>query len=390
MKERISKYSYLLCTGHIFTDINQGALPVIIPFLIIEYGFNYTTVASLVFALTLVSSVVQPVFGALSDRSSNPWILSAGVLLAGGGMALTGIFTSYTAIFIAVMISGIGIAAFHPDAARYANKVSGQKKGMGVSVFSFGGNVGFALGPVLTTWLILTFGLKGLTALFIPVAIIAPVMLVMMNRYLRNEEMVQAAAPSLPQNRLPNTDRWGAFSLLCVLMFSRSIIFYGLNTFLPLYWIFVFKQSETTASAALTILLTVGAISTLIGGRMADRFGFQRLIKSGFFLLLPLLGIFVFTTNVTAATLLLIPIGFALYAPLSPMVVMGHKFLPNHIGLSSGVTIGLSVSIGGLAAPFLGRIADLYGLLPVMYILAAVAILPALFALVLPKPNDEM
>jgi len=106
-------------------------------------------------------------------------------------------------------------------------------------------------------------------------------------------------------------------------------------------------------------------------------------------LLLPLLVLFVFTTNAAMATLLLIPIGFALYAPLSPMIVMGHKLLPNHIGLSSGVTIGLAVTIGGIAAPLLGRVADLHGLLPVMYILAVAAVLPVLLAFALPKLHDE-
>jgi FSR family fosmidomycin resistance protein-like MFS transporter len=377
-----------LCVGHLFTDVNQGALPVIIPFFIMEYGFSYATAASLIFALNLVSSVVQPFFGALADRAGKPWIMPAGIILAGGGMAATGIFTSYAAIFATVMISGIGIAAFHPDAARYANKVAGRKKGTGVSVFSFGGNVGFALGPIFTAWLILTFGLRGLTALFIPVAIMAPVLLVAMNRYRRGEEAARAAGSVSPE--ASGTDRWGAFSFLCALLFSRSIIFYGLNTFFPLYWIHVFKQPETRASAALAILLAVGALSTLIGGRMADRFGFRKVIRGGFFLLLPLMGVFAFTVNVTVATLLLIPIGFALYVPLTPMTVTGQKFLPNHIGLSSGVTIGLTVTIGGIAAPILGRVADLHGLSPVMYILAAVAALPAILALALPKPHDEV
>jgi FSR family fosmidomycin resistance protein-like MFS transporter len=341
----------------------------------------------LVFALNLVSSIVQPVFGVLADKASRPWVLSAGILLAGGGMAATGILTDYTAIFIAVMISGIGIAAFHPEAARYANKVAGQKKGTGVSIFSFGGNAGFALGPIVTVWLIVTFGIKGLTALFIPVILIAPVLLVAMNRYHRSEEAARATG-SLPREAT-GTDRWGAFSLLCTLVFSRALIFFGLNTFLPLYWIRVLKQSETTASAALSILLAVGAVSTLISGRMADRFGFRKLIRGGFFLLLPLLVLFVFTTNVAAATVLLIPIGFALYAPLAPMIVMGHKLLPNHIGLASGVTIGLAVTIGGIAAPLLGRVADLHGLSPVMYIIAAAAVLPVLLAFALPKLHDE-
>jgi len=386
MKKRISPYIYLLCAGHLSTDLNQGVLPVIIPFFINEYGLNYTTAASLVFALNLVSSAVQPVFGALADRISKPWIMSAGVLLAGGGMAATGILTSYATIFVAVMISGLGIAAFHPEAARYANKVAGQKKGTGISIFSFGGNIGFALGPIIAVWLVLNFGLKGVTALFIPVAIIAPVLLVAINRYHRSEELARASG-SL-QRESPGSDRWGAFSLLCALLFSRSIIFFGLNTFLPLYWIHVFKQSETIASTALAILLAVGAVTTLIAGRMADRFGFRKLIRGGFLFLLPLLGIFAFTTNVAAATLLLVFIGIALYAPFSPMVVMGQQYLPSRIGLASGVTLGLTISVGGLAAPLLGWVADIYGLLPVMYTLAACAVLPAFLAFALPKSHD--
>ena len=387
MKKRISPYVYLLSGGHLITDINQGALPIILPFLIMKHGFSFTAAASLVFALNLVSSIVQPVFGVLADRVSRPWVMSAGMLLACGGMAATGILSGYTAIFIAVMISGIGIAAFHPDAARYANKAAGERKGTGVSIFSFGGMAGFALGPLFAVWLITTFGITGLTALCIPALIVAPILLVAMNRYRRDEEAARAAGSLLRE--APGTDRWGAFSFLCVLVFSRSFIFFGLNTFLPLYWIHVFNQSTTTASVALSILLGVGAVTTLISGRMADSFGFQKMVRGGFFLLLPLLVLFVFTTNVTAATLLLIPIGIALYTPMSPMIVMGQKFLPNHVGLSSGVTIGLSVTIGGIAAPLLGMVADLHGLLPVMYILAVAAALPALLVVALPKPHGE-
>lgn len=387
MKERISPYTYLLCAGHLLTDVPQGALPVIIPFMITEYGFSYTAAASLVFALNLVSSVVQPVFGVLADKAGKPWILSAGILLAGGGMAASGVLTNYTAIFFAVMVSGIGIAAFHPEAARYANKVAGRRKGAAISIFSFGGTAGIALGPIIATWLIASFGIKGLTALLIPVALIAPVLLVAMNRCRRSAE--EARTSGLQPRETPGTDRWGAFSLLCVLLFSRSVIFYGLTTFCPLYWIHVFKQSASTASTVLSIMIAVGAVSTLIGGRMADRFGFHKLILGGFLCLLPLLGIFACTTNVATATWVLILIGFTLYVPMSPMIVTGQKFLPNHIGLSSGVTIGLSVSVGGIAAPLLGRVADIYGLSPVMYILAAVAVLPAGLAFALPKPQDE-
>jgi len=387
MKERISPYSFLLCAGHLLTDLNQGFLPVMIPVFIREYGFTYTTAASLVFALNLVSSVVQPVFGVFADRSGKPWIMSAGLLLAGSGMAATGLLAGHTAIFATVLISGIGIAAFHPEAAVYANKVAGRNKGTGVSIFSFGGNIGFALGPVVATWLILSFGLQGTAALFLPSALVASALLVAMNRYARSE--APAHAGSRQGRETSGTDRWGAFALLCALLFSRSIIFYGLNTFLPLYWMDVFKQTEAAAGAVLSILLTVGAVTTLISGRMADRFGFRKLIRGGFVFLLPLLGMFACTTDATAATILLVLIGLALYAPVSPMIVMGQNYLPNHLGLSSGVTLGLSVSVGGMAAPLLGLLADNCGLQPVIYTLAACAVLPAFLAFALPGARIE-
>jgi FSR family fosmidomycin resistance protein-like MFS transporter len=383
MKKCSSRYIYLLSAGHLLTDMNQGALPAILPFFITVYGFNYTKAASLVFALNLISSVVQPVFGALSDKIRKPWIMAAGVLMAGTGLAAFGCLTSYPFLFVSAMISGIGIAAYHPEAARYANIVSGQKKGTGVSTFSFGGNLGFALGPIVAMSLILNFGLKGLSVIFLPAMIMAFVLYAEMGRYQRKEKTAFDAQKT--QNSSKEKDRWGAFCFLCVLLFSRSFIFYGLNTFLPLYWINVFKQPEHVAGTALSLLLIVGAISTLIGGRMADRFGFHIMIRTGFFFLLPLLVFFIFADNVVWATLLLIPIGMALYIPLSPMVVMGQKYLPNRIGLASGVTLGLAVSVGGIAAPVLGRVADLHGLHSVMYTVAAIALLPAIVSFALPK-----
>jgi FSR family fosmidomycin resistance protein-like MFS transporter len=386
MKEWNSRYIWLLSAGHLFTDMNQGALPAILPFFIAEYGFSYTTAASLVFALNLVSSVVQPAFGVLSDKIDKPWIMAGGVLLAGSGLAAAGFISSYPLLFVSFMISGIGIAAFHPDAARYANKVSGRKKGTGLSIFSFGGNLGFALGPVIVMWLLLSFGLKGISALFLPAVIMAFTLYVVMNR--RRQCEASASAVRKTQSAIrEKKDHWKAFALLCVLVFSRSFIFYGLITFLPLYWIHVFKQSEPVAGMALSLLLAAGAVSTLIGGRMADRFGFHKVIRCGFFFLLPLLCLFIFADNVTYATLLLIPIGVALYVQFSPMVVMGQKYLPNRIGLASGVTLGLAISVGGIAAPVLGKVADMHGLHPVMCIVAAVALLPAILSFALPEPK---
>jgi FSR family fosmidomycin resistance protein-like MFS transporter len=234
---------------------------------------------------------------------------------------------------------------------------------------------------------VLGFGLKGISLLFIPAMIMGVLLLAQMNKCHALLNVTRAEKTSKTGER--GVDRWGAFGLLCVLLFSRSFVFYGMNTFLPLYWINVFGRSETTANTALSIFLTAGAVSTLFGGRLADRFGLHSMIRVGFAVLLPAIALFAADPGVLPSTLLLIPISMGLYLPFSAMVVTGQRYLPNHIGLASGVTLGLVISVGGLAAPILGKLADLGGFHPVMHVLAGIAVIPALMAFFLPRANTE-
>jgi FSR family fosmidomycin resistance protein-like MFS transporter len=120
-----------LSAGHLFTDLNQGAVAALLPFLISERGISLTAAGALVFAATVSSSVVQPLFGVFSDRRPIPALMPLGVLLAGVGMALVGVVPGYLQIFLCIVLSGIGVAAFHPESARFANYVSGSRRARG-------------------------------------------------------------------------------------------------------------------------------------------------------------------------------------------------------------------------------------------------------------------
>ena len=160
----------LVSLGHLSCDINGGALPAILPFLRSSYGLSYQATGGLMFAYAFLSSMIQPFFGLLSDRLSKPWFIPAGVLLAGSGLAAIGWISGYWGIFAAIGLSGVGSALFHPEGARFANSVSGQSKGTGISLFSVGGNGGFVLGPLLATACLGAFGLGG-TAVFAALAV---------------------------------------------------------------------------------------------------------------------------------------------------------------------------------------------------------------------------
>src|SRR6266496_6629035 len=137
----------LLSTGHLATDFANGALPALIPFLKDRFSLSYTLVGVLVLSSQASSSLIQPLFGLWSDRRGAMWLLPSGVAVAGVGIALAADAPSYWLVLVLVVVSGLGIAAYHPEGSKFAAYASGRRRASGMSLFSIGGNLGYALGP---------------------------------------------------------------------------------------------------------------------------------------------------------------------------------------------------------------------------------------------------
>ena len=375
--------TYLIALGHLVTDINQGALPALLPFLIADYSLSYTAAASLVFAANASSTLIQPAFGHFADKLSKPYLMPAGILLAGGCLAFTGLVHSYWLLLLLATISGIGISAFHPEGARMINQIGGDRKGTAMSTFGVGGNLGFAMGPVLVTPALLAWGVKGTLILIVPV-LIAAVWIALEIPALTREAAV-AEKKAAAAGGETKEDRWFPFVRLTGAVTCRAIVFHGLNTFIPLYWIYVLHQSKAAGAAALTLMFSAGVVGTFVGGRLGDRYGSRKIMLASFGAVIVVYPLFLLTQNVAILTFLLVPIAFAVFCSFSPMIVLGQKFLPNHIGLASGVTIGMAVSIGGVAAPVMGYIADGHGIYTALALLLIIPALGLLLSLTMPK-----
>ncbi len=374
-----------LALAHMSCDLSQGALPVLLPFLVAQHNINYAAAATVVFASNMVSTVTQPFFGYISDRRSRPWLIPLGVLLAGIGFSLAGIAPTYLMVLLAVGLSGLGVATFHPEGARQANLIAGDKKATTMSLFTLGGQFGFALGPLVATGLLIGWGLKGTTFFALGSLVVAAFLV---RRPLTGGRHGEKAGLN-PQAIGPPTERdaWGPFLCLSTAVVCRSIIFYGLNTFLPLFWLNALGQSKAAGGTALAILVAGSMIGNILGGKIADRVGYRVAVLAEFTLLACILPFLPFTRNAGIAMALLVPIGLLLSAPSSSMVVLGQGYLPNHIGFSSGVTMGLAFSFGGIITPLIGWIADYHGL---RVALGAVAFLPvACLAFVLALPRRK-
>jgi FSR family fosmidomycin resistance protein-like MFS transporter len=254
-----------------------------------------------------------------------------------------------------------------------------------MSIFGVGGTLGFAIGPVFVTAAVLHWGLKGSAILAIPAAIMAGVLAWQLSAEAGSEGAPQRGHQHVSAGK--SRDAWGPFARLMAVVVARAILFYGFNTFIPLYWIHILHRSKAAGAMALTVFALSSVIGNLSGGRLADRFGHTRVTAVGLCALIPLTPVLVAVTSEPAAIAVLALIGVVLSTTYSPMIILGQRYLPNHIGLSSGVTLGVAVSIGGVATPLLGQVADHYGLWAALATLALVPILSAGLALTLPHPD---
>lgn len=359
----------LISAAHVVDDSYQGVVPALLPFLVAERHYSYAAVSGLTLAATLLSSVAQPAFGWWTDRRPRRWMIAAGISTAAVGIAAAGLFSSYLITWLVIALSGLGIAAFHPEAARVARQAAGNSN-RAMSVFALGGNVGFALGSLIATPLLLLTGLRGTVFLVLP-AVVMVIVLVTRLRSVLDGPGGQSRASALPSG----TDDWPAFLRLTAVVVVRAVLFFGLTSFLALYFINDLGTSTATGGAALSVFLVAGGVGTLLGGWFADRAGRLGSIRLGFALSIPALAGLVVFTSVPIVMLFVVLSGVAVYLPFSVFVMLGQDYLPNRIGTASGVTVGLAVSIGGLFSPLLGWLADTTSL---RVALAVLIVLPAL------------
>src|SRR5690349_9588306 len=378
-----------LASGHAVADLCQGAVPALIPFLISERGYSYSAVGALLLFVTVGSSVIQPAFGALSDRLSMAWLMPVGVALAAIGVGLAGIAPSFALTALSVGIGGLGVAAFHPEGARYANYASGSRRGTGMSFFSVGGNAGFALGPILITPAVLAFGLSGTLVVAALPLVIALVLAFELPKLKARTAQEAAASAARIRSGDRSEDDLGAFGMLTAVISVRSAIYFGLQSFAPIWFIREYGISEASANAFLAAMLVCGALGTLVGGQLVDRIGRRRVLVGSIVAQVPLLMGFILAPSEAAAGVLLAAIGFVTVMSFSVSVVMGQEYLPSRLGIASGITLGLAIGMGGIAAALLGVLADATSLETVMWTIVALPWLGLLLARTLPLTPVE-
>jgi len=339
-----------LSGGHLAVDFASGSVPALIPFMTDKFHLGYALSALLLLAATASSSLVQPLFGLWSDRRGALWLIPGGTLLAAIGVGGAAVSPAYPLVLLLVFAGGLGVAAFHPEGAKFAAYASGHKRASGMAYFNSGGNAGYALGAFVTGQLVVWLGLVGGVLAMVPVALISLALLGVVPRFAQ----LKPAAETSALRR--GDDRRRAMAMLGVVIGLRSVSWFTLLAFVPL-WVVSLGHSKADGNRLLFLMLLAGAAGTLILGPVADRIGLRRTLVITQALVTPMILVFVYVGGIPGAIALML-VGVCVVGTFGVTMVLSQLYLPRHVGMASGLSVGLAMGVGGVAAVLLGAVAD--------------------------------
>ena len=365
------KVLLLLSLGHLVTDIYQSALPALLPFLKEKLDLSYAMTGVILMAASFTSSIIQPLFGFLTDRQEKPLLLPLGCLCAGVGFACLSLAPNYALVLLLVVLSGFGIASYHPEGYKTAHFFTGENRVTGMAIFAVGGNGGFALGPILTVYTVQSFGLSFLPIMALP-AIFFTILLFCNWNTIALPATDHGVARKHNATATPKGAYWG-LSLIIAIVMVRSWIQSGLMSYIPFYYINYLKGDPLYAGKLVFVFLLGGAIGTLAGAPLADRWGHKRYLLLSMLLSAVLLP---FTLIVAKGAILFVALGLVgmiAISTFSVTVVMAQRLLPSNLGVAAGLMVGFAIGAGGICVTFLGVIADHFG---VPLALKSISVLP--------------
>jgi MFS transporter, FSR family, fosmidomycin resistance protein len=334
-------------------------------------SLSYALAGAILMAATFASSIMQPVFGYLSDQREKVLLLPLGCLAAGVGLSLLSAPDRYGFVLLLVMISGLGVAAYHPEGYKTAHYFTGPNLATGMSVFSVGGNLGFALGPIIAVTIVTQLGFEVL-----PVMVIFSLLFLAL--FWCQRTAIQRAHRDRPQVReqaaAAGRNAYLPLFLTIATVVTRSWTQMGLMTFIPFYYIDYLKGDPMYSGKLVSTFLLGGAAGTIIGSILADRFGHKPFLV-GSLAAASLLTPLILAVRGPWLFVVLAAVGLALISSFTVTIVMAQRLLPQNLGIASGLMVGFAIGIGGLGVTLLGLVADSFG---IPMALKAIMILPVI------------
>ena len=344
---------FTLSLAHLINDWYMNYIQTLLPFLVAA-GLGVSKGAFLISAFTVTSSLLQPVSGYMVDQKNQRWMVYLGTFWMAVLLSLVGVLKSYPLLIVVVALAGLGTAAFHPQASAMVSAVSGERRGFFQALFIAAGNVGWALTPLMVVPFVQYYGL-GLSPIFMVPGLLAAALLLVA------APKVQKKPKSVPPPFWQAIrDARAELSKVVLVVACRSLAYFGLVAFLPLYLQHQ-NISLITGSRLLFLMLFSGALGGLAGGYISDLFGRKIVIVGSLLMATPLFYFFLNTSGVYSYLLLALA-GACLLASFSVTIVVAQEVISKNAAVASGLMLGFGIGIGGLGVGLVGLLAEKLGI----------------------------
>lgn len=343
--------------AHLTIELCNNYMPVVYPILIPTMGLSYAQVGLVTLVASIGATLVQPLFGFLSDRWHPRRIVVASIIWIGLLMGLVGLTRNYWLLILLVGLGSLGSAAFHPAGATAAGSITTTRRGSILSIFSVTGSLGTALSPLLITVGLAWLGLSA-TVLLIPIGLLIGLFLLRQSGWGGNAEVgsVHAGSGTTGGQTAVRVGSLVGLILVILMVMCRSWVQVSLITYLP-KWLQDQGWTPVRSSQMLTVLLVSITVGTVIGGTLSDRIGRWPVLALSLGLLGPVLWLFI-TASGAAQVGWVALIGVLIGSSFPVTVVMAQDSWPRGVGLASALVMGLGWLPGGIGASTTGLIAD--------------------------------
>ncbi|MDM5328146.1 MFS transporter [Neobacillus sp. CF12] len=381
---------FIIGLCHLLNDAIQAVVPAMFPILEKSMGLSFTQLGIIAFSLNMVSSVLQPVVGVVTDKKPMPYALPIGLTLTLGGVLGLAFAPSFGLIVISVIFIGLGSAVFHPEGSRVAYMAAGNRRGLAQSIYQVGGNTGQALAPLITALILVPLGQKG-ASWFSFVAALAVLLLIYIANWYKQRLVGDLSYLNKKNSVTPKKTGLSkkikqSLLLILLLIFARSWYISGMTNFYAFYAIDEYSLTIKESQLFLFAFLIAGAFGTFFGGPLADRFGKKKVISISMLATVPFSLLIPFVPSLFAFIFLTLT-GFILMTSFSVTVVYAQELVPGKIGTMSGLTVGLAFGMGAIGSVGLGYMADLFSLSSMV---TSIGFLPLLGLIAFLLPSDQL